>query len=74
MVFVNGIYGLTKPIAGIFEGIFAQGALPSINATAIFEPATLIALVVVALITWILQKIFQSCLRIIQSEKTMRMT
>jgi len=50
MIFVNGIYGVTKPIAGIFEGIFAQVALPSINATAIFEPATLIALVVVALI------------------------
>ncbi|MGV8905425.1 MAG: YggT family protein [Acetobacterium sp.] len=59
-VFISGIYGLTQPIVGIFEGIFAQIALPGINATAVFEPGTLIALVVVALIAWILRKVFSS--------------
>lgn len=57
-VFVNGIYVITQPFVGIFEGIFAQIAIPGINATAVFEPATLIALLVVGLIAWVLQRIF----------------
>jgi len=55
--FVNGIYGLTQPVVGIFEGIVPQVALPSINATANFEPATLIVMIGLALIVWVLRKI-----------------
>jgi len=59
-VFVSGIYGITQPLVGIFEGIFAQVPLPSINAVAVFEPATVIALLVVGLIGWVLQRVFRS--------------
>jgi len=50
----------TQPLVGIFEGIFAQVPLPSINAVAVFEPATVIALLVVGLIGWVLQRVFRS--------------
>lgn len=59
-VIVNGIYAITQPLVAIFEGIFAQVPLPSINAIAVFEPATLIAMLVVALAAWILQMLFRS--------------
>jgi len=59
-VIVSGIYSITQPLVGIFEGIFAQIPLPSINATAVFEPATVIAILVVGLIGWVLQRIFGS--------------
>ena len=44
--FVKGLYGITQPIVGIFEGIFPK---PSLSG-AVFEPATLIVLVLLALI------------------------
>ena len=59
-VIVNGVYMITQPFVGIFEGIFAQIPITSINAAAVFEPATLVAMLVVALIGWVLQKIFSS--------------
>lgn len=55
-VFVNFIYAITQPLVGIFEGIFAQIPIPAINAAAVFEPATFIALLVVGLLAWILQR------------------
>lgn len=57
-VFVNFIYSITQPLVVVFEGIFAPIPIPGINAMAIFEPATLIAMVVVALVAWVLQRIF----------------
>ncbi|MBC3796907.1 YggT family protein [Acetobacterium tundrae] len=59
-VFVNGVYMITQPVVVIFEGIFAQISVTNISATGVFEPATLIAMLVVALIGWVLQKIFSA--------------
>lgn len=56
-IFVKGIYRVTQPIVGIFEGIFASIAINGEDSGAVFEPATLIAMVVLALIAWIVLKI-----------------
>jgi len=53
-VFVNGIYTVTQPFVGIFEGIFPQF---SIKGSEGFEPATLIAMAVIILISWAVMKI-----------------
>lgn len=58
--FVNFIYSLTQPLIGMFEGIFAQIPVPAINAAAVFEPATLIALLLVGLLAWVLQRLLGS--------------
>lgn len=50
--FVNFIYGLsgvfTWPFEGIFRALFGQG----IETTAVFEPSTLVAIAVYAVIAW----------------------
>jgi hypothetical protein len=51
--FVKGLYDVTQPVVGLFEGIFAKPA----TAGAVFEPATLIVLVLVALLAWAVLKI-----------------
>lgn len=51
-VFVRGIYGITQFLVGIFEGIFSRVTTSGAETTAVFEPATLIAMVVIALIAW----------------------
>jgi len=50
--FVRGIYGVTQFLVGIFEGIFSRGTTSGAETTAIFEPATFIVMVVIALIAW----------------------
>jgi heme/copper-type cytochrome/quinol oxidase subunit 4 len=50
--FVRGIYGVTQPLVGIFEGIFSRGTTSGAETTAVLEPATLIVMVVIALIAW----------------------
>jgi hypothetical protein len=37
---------------GIFEGIFSRGTATGAETTAVFEPATLIVMVVIGLIAW----------------------
>ena len=56
-VFVRGIYAFTQPIVGIFEGIFSSATINGAETTAVFEPATLIAMVVIALIAWVVLKL-----------------
>lgn len=56
-VFVNGIYTFTQFFVGIFEGIFSISTTPGAETEAIFEPATLIAIIVVALIAWAIMKL-----------------
>lgn len=51
--FVRSIYALTQPLVGIFEGILSQTAIGGSESAATFEPATVIAMVVVALIAWV---------------------
>ena len=55
--FVNGIYTVTHYIVGIFEGIFSALKTSGAETTAVFEPATVIAMVVVGIIAWIVMKL-----------------
>ena len=50
--FVRAIYGVTQFLVGIFEGIFSRSTASGAETTAIFEPATLIVMVVIGLIAW----------------------
>lgn len=54
--FVNFIYGLTGLFILPFEGIFSRGVTQGAETTSILEPATLVALVVYALLSWGLVK------------------
>ncbi len=56
-VFVKGLYAFTQLFVGIFEGIFSKATTAGAETEAIFEPATLIAIVVVALIAWGVMKL-----------------
>lgn len=55
--FVSSIYSVTKPVVGIFAGIFSKVTAAGNEATAIFEPSTLIAMIVIALIGWLIIKL-----------------
>jgi len=55
--FVKAIYSMTKPVVSIFSEIFSKVATDGTNFEATFEPATLIAMIVVALIGWVILKL-----------------
>jgi hypothetical protein len=55
--FVNVIYSITKPVVGIFSGIFSKVVTEGSNFEATFEPETLITMIVVALIDWVILKL-----------------
>ena len=55
--FVKVIYGATNFLVGIFKNIFSQVKLGGEDATAVFEPETLILMIVLALIAWIVLKL-----------------
>ncbi|MBP1917657.1 hypothetical protein [Youngiibacter multivorans] len=57
--FVSGVYKVTQYIVGIFEGGFSRVITNGIDTTAIFEPATPISMLVVALIVWGLMKLIK---------------
>lgn len=57
--FVHGINYITQPFVGLFEGIFSRVSTGQENA-ALFEPATLIAIIIVALIAWIVMALINS--------------
>jgi len=50
--FVSGIYSLTNIFIAPFFGIFPQATTAGVVTTAIFEPATVVALVFYAVIAW----------------------
>lgn len=52
--FVDFLYGITEPYVGIFSGIFAETEWGN----GVFEPATLIALVVLFVVSWLIQSLF----------------
>ena len=54
--FVQSLYSVTQGIAGFFEGIFPRFVSTGAENTSIFEPATLIAMVVLAVFAWIALK------------------
>ena len=50
--FVNFIYGLTGIFVLPFEGIFRRFFTQGVETTSVFEPSTLIAIVVYAVLAW----------------------
>ena len=55
--FVKGIYSATQFFVGIFQGIFSQGIAQGVETTAVFEPGTLIAMIILAIIAWVVLKL-----------------
>jgi hypothetical protein len=54
--FVSGIYGLTGVFSMPFDGIFRKGTASGMT----FEPGTLIAIIVYALLAWGIVKLLQA--------------
>ena len=52
--FVRFIYGLSEPFVAPFYNIFGQVTTDGLVTTAVFDPSTLVAMAVYALIAWIL--------------------
>jgi hypothetical protein len=57
--FVNLIYGLTAVFILPFEGIFRRGYTQGVETTAVFEPSTLVAIIVYAVLAWGIVKLIQ---------------
>jgi len=63
--FVGLIYGLTGIFIAPFEGIFRRGFAQGIETTSVFEPSTLVAIIVFAVLAWGIVKL----VRIFSGEK-----
>ncbi len=63
--FVRAIYTLTSIFIYPFEGIFRRGVAPGLEMSAVFEPATLVAIIVYAILAWGIVKL----VRITSGEK-----
>ncbi|HCX25775.1 MAG: hypothetical protein UX08_C0012G0051 [Candidatus Collierbacteria bacterium GW2011_GWB1_45_35] len=50
--FVRMIYGLTSIFVWPFEGIFRKGFAQGVETTSVLEPATIVALIVYAILAW----------------------
>jgi hypothetical protein len=50
--FVNLIYDLTGVFILPFEGIFRRGFAQGVETTSVFEPSTLVAIIVYAVLAW----------------------
>ena len=61
--FVNAIYAVTEPLTGLFEGIFDNIGLGGQDPERVFEPGTLIAMIVIAIIAWIVHSLIFSRIR-----------
>lgn len=55
--FVNGIYSATQFFVGIFQGAFSTATTKGVETTAVFEPGTLIAMLILAIIAWVVLKL-----------------
>ncbi len=63
--FVSSIYGITRVFIAPFQGIFRRGFAEGIETTSVFEPATLVAIIVYAVVAWGIVKL----VRILSGEK-----
>jgi len=61
--FVQGLYTVTQLLVRYFEGIFPRVVTVSEATTGYFEPATLIAMLVVAVISWALMTLIEPRIR-----------
>lgn len=57
--FVGLIYGLTGVFILPFEGIFRRGFTQGIETTSVFEPSTLVAIIVYAVLAWGIVKLIR---------------
>ncbi len=57
--FVGLIYALSKIFIMPFEGIFRRGFAPGVETTAVFEPATLVAIIVYVVLAWGIVKLIR---------------
>jgi len=57
--FVRMIYGLTGIFIWPFEGIFRRGFAQGVETTSVLEPATLVALIVYAILGWGIVKLIR---------------
>ncbi len=55
--FVQGVYNITQPVIGLFEGIFSTININIAGMNGVLEPATIIAVVIIGLIEWVLLKL-----------------
>lgn len=71
--FVKFIYFITQGFVGIFAGIFSEATTTGAETQSVFEPGTLIAMIIVALLAWIVMKLMTRNSRnsTISSETTM---
>jgi len=63
--FVNLIYGITGIFILPFEGIFRRGINQGLETSSVFEPATVVAIIVYAVLAWGVVKL----IRIFSGEK-----
>ena len=63
--FVGLIYGLTGIFILPFEGIFRRGFAQGVETTSVFEPSTLVAIIVYVVLAWGIVKL----LRILSGEQ-----
>jgi len=56
--FVSSVYGLTSLLTIPFEGIFRKGTVA--GASVVFEPGTVVAIIVYALLAWGIVKLLQA--------------
>ncbi|SHE81269.1 YggT family protein [Alkalibacter saccharofermentans] len=52
--FVSIIYRITEPFVVLFNGIFAESDMGN----GVFEPATIIVLVILLIVSWLIQSLF----------------
>lgn len=55
--FIKFIYSITGIFTVLFDGIFSKVRIGATNSVAIFEPASLIAMVIIGLIAWFVLKL-----------------
>lgn len=59
-VFVKFIYGVSQVFVGVFQGIFSDASTEGLETTAVFEPGTVIAMIVIAIIAWIVMTLIRN--------------
>jgi hypothetical protein len=55
--FVNFIYSITEPFVGPFYGIFPKAATDGAVTTSVFDPATILAMLVYGLVAWLVVRL-----------------
>jgi hypothetical protein len=56
--FVAFIYNLSRIFVWPFLGIFSQATTQGLETTAVLEPATLVAMIVYAILAWMIVRLF----------------